>query len=170
MTRSGGLLTMEFRRFTSWLHAFFLMNGAISAPALLLLPIWVFQAEGWVIRLTYFALWVAAVLVAGIPALAVLLAKTTVTVGNGTFSVAYKPVAKRTISFETTGFQQLYCREQTQRVRFGRLLHRYSIHAIADNANLTLVARVWSKAHALYVEKETERFLGLPDRYVHGGV
>jgi hypothetical protein len=169
-TRSGDLLTIEFRRFTSWHHVTYIVYGVILIPGIPAMIDAVFRAEDWTIRLLLLATGVASVLVVCIPALVLLLVRTTVTVGRGTFSVSYKPLARRTISFETTEFQQLYCREHTRRGRFGLLLHRYSVHAITGNANLTLVAPVWTRAHALHVEKATEGFLGLPDRYVHGGI
>jgi len=158
------------RRWFSFIHVFLIVFCVIWWGFLF---VWygIGFALGNVIMLLFPILHVAAGIGLGYYTLAGLLNHTTVVVTQGKMTIAHSPLpwpGNRTIP--TGHLRQLYCRRHEHHGENG-VSHSYSVDAITTaGTKLKLLSGLGEAEDALFFEKKIERYLGIPDEPVPGGI
>jgi hypothetical protein len=138
----------------SFLVFWYSMAFAMNAP-------WIFKVFPVIhlavgIGLTYFTL-------------AGFLNRTTITVDGEALSIHHGPLPWwGNCRLPVDQLEQVYCQQQTNRGRNG-VSYSYTVNAVMkEGSKRTLVSGLTEQDHALYIEQQLERYLGIQDRPVPG--
>src|SRR5258706_7093143 len=98
--------------------------------------------------------------------------RTHIYVGKGKMAVYHKPIPWfGNAEFDTSTFKQLYAKERNSRNWNNNGGATYETRVISrDNRDLQLVSGLDTSEQALYIEQEIERYLGIEDVPVKGGI